>query len=96
MRKNHQYRVTVEYLADKDGNPQNSTVQFDCENHDNIFEIIEKMKTREDFTPEMATEFAVGLKLMSEPMMQNPKNPLFLAIKPHFMEIMKTIKGKNR
>lgn len=60
--KKHQYKITVEYLADQDGNPVNQTLQFSAPNHDNIFHIIEMTKKREGFTPEMAERFAIGLK----------------------------------
>lgn len=68
---------------------------FDAPNHDNIFDIIGLMQEREGFTPEMAQRFAVGLKLMGEVMMENKDNPLFAELKPHFMEMMKVIKGKK-
>ena len=68
---------------------------FDVPNHDNIFDIVKLTEQREGFTPEMAQRFAVGLKLMGEMMMENKDNPLFAELKPHFMEMMKVIKGKK-
>lgn len=68
---------------------------FDAPNYDNIFDIIGLMQEREGFTPEMAQRFAVGLKLMGEVMLENKDNPLFAELKPHFMEMMKVIKGKK-
>ncbi|PJK09176.1 hypothetical protein CO614_01820 [Lysobacteraceae bacterium NML120232] len=94
--KQHQFRVTVEYLADADGHPvQSAPLQFNAPNHDNILEIVERIAQREDFTPEMAARFAVGLKLMGEVMLENRTQPLFVELKPHFMEMMKIIKGKK-
>lgn len=94
--KQHQFRVTLEHTADKDGNPVSAApLTFDAPNHDNIFDIIGFMQEREGFTPEIAQRFAVGLKLMGEVMMENKDNPLFIELKPHFMEIMKVIKGKK-
>ena len=46
-------------------------------------------------TLEMAQRFAVGLKLMGEVMLENKEHPLFAELKPHFMEMMKVIKGKK-
>ena len=62
--KKHQYKVTVDYVADAAGNAKNQTLQFDAPNHDDIFNIVEMTQQREGFTPEMAQRFVVGLKLM--------------------------------
>ena len=95
--KQHQYRITVEHTADKDGNPvQTAPLVFDAPNHDDIFEIVEIIKQRDGFTPETAARFAVGLKLMGEVMMENKDNALFAELKPHFAEIMKTLKGRKQ
>ncbi|AZR59003.1 DUF3861 domain-containing protein [Eikenella corrodens] len=94
--KQHQFRLTLEHLADKDGNPVAAEpLVFLAPNHDNIFDIVKLMEQREGFTPEMAQRFAVGLKLMGEVMMENKEHPLFVELKPHFTEMMKVIKGKK-
>ncbi|OAM29066.1 MULTISPECIES: DUF3861 domain-containing protein [Eikenella] len=91
--KQHQFRLTLEHLADKDGHPVSAEpLVFDAPNHDNIFDIVKRMEQREGFTPEMAQRFAVGLKLMGEVMMEHKEHPLFAELKPHFMEIMKAVK----
>lgn len=93
--KQHQYKVILEHLADFEGNKvEAKKIEFSAPNHDNIFEIIEKMQQREGFTEEMAQRFVVGLKLFSEVMLENRKNPLFEQLTPHFREMMKVIKGK--
>lgn len=92
--KKHQYKITVDYLADADGNEVNQTLQFDAPNHDNIFRIVEMTQQREGFTPEMAQRFVVGLKLMGEVMLENKDNPLFQQLRPFMMDLMKVIKGK--
>lgn len=94
--KKHQFRITLEHTADKDGTPvADEPLVFQVPNHDNIFDIVKLTEQREGFTPEMAQRFAVGLKLMGEVMMENKDNPLFAELKPHFMEMMKVIKGKK-
>ncbi len=94
--KQHQYKITVDYLTDHEGNPVNQQIQFNAPNHDNIFRIIELMQQREGFTPEMAQRFAVGLKLMTEVMMEHRDTPLFKELRPMITEMMKVIKGKKR
>ncbi|MGX2949909.1 DUF3861 domain-containing protein [Ursidibacter sp. B-7004-1] len=94
--KQHQYRIRVEYLADAKGNVvECEPLVFNAPNHDDIFQIIDKISQREDFTPEMAQRFIVGLKLMGEVMLENKNHALFDQLKPHFLEMMKIIKGKK-
>lgn len=94
--KQHQFRITVEHTADANGNPvESAPLQFNAPNHDNILDIVARIAQREDFTPEMAARFAVGLKLMGEVMLENRDHPLFAQLKPHFMEMMKIVKGKK-
>lgn len=95
--KQHQYRITVEHLADKDGNVvEREPLQFDAPNHDDIFEIIERTKEREGMSGNIAARFAVELKLMTESMMEDKGNPLFSRLRPHIMEMMKIIKQKDK
>ncbi len=48
-------------------------------NHDDILEIVERIRARDDlnFGPEQSAAFAVGLKLFSEVMIENRKHPVF-------------------
>jgi hypothetical protein len=63
-------------------------------NHDNIFEIIERMKKRNRFKKEQdSIEFAIGLKLFSEVMLKNKDNPLFEDFRPAFGSMMKKLKS---
>ena len=94
--KKHQFRITLEHTADQDGQPvADEPLVFQAPNHDNIFDIVKMTEQREGFTPEMAQRFAVGLKLMGEVMLENKEHPLFAELRPHFMEMMKVIKGKK-
>lgn len=91
--KKHQYRVTVEYLADADGNPVDAApLTFSAPNHDDVFALVDTMRARSALSSEDAARFVVGLKLMSEAMLENRDDPLFVALKPHFGEFMKTLK----
>lgn len=91
----HQYRLTLEYLSDAQGNvPDTPPVQFVFANHDNLFAIMERLSERDDFTPETAREFGLGLKLFSEVMLTDRDNPLFAELRPQFVEFMKKLKKK--
>ncbi len=95
--KQHQFTVTLEYTADADGQPVNETpLRFTAPNHDNIFQIVERMKQSGRFSNEEdAARFAVGLKLMGEVLLAHKKEPFFSELGPHFGEMMKIIKGRQ-
>ncbi|MEN9492558.1 MAG: hypothetical protein RJA63_3007 [Pseudomonadota bacterium] len=91
--KQHRYRITLEHLADAQGAPSlHQPLQFEVGNHDDIIAIVEKLRTRDDFTEETAAAFGVGLKLFSEVMLESKGNPLFSSFRPHFAQFMKNLK----
>ena len=74
--KQHQYRVTLDYLADADNNPVIvAPLQFNAPNHDDILAIVDDVTKRTDLSAEDAARFVVGLKLMSEVMLERKDNP---------------------
>ena len=53
--KQHQYRVTLEYLADADNNPVDvAPLQFNAPNHDNILAIVDEVNKRGGLSAEDA------------------------------------------
>lgn len=93
--KKHHYRVTVDYLADADNQPVDvAPLQFDAPNHDDVFALIDKMSSRTDLSRDDVARFVVGLKLMSEVMLENKADPLFSALQPHFSAFMKELKKR--
>lgn len=91
----HQYKLTLEYVKDAKGEAVSEPpIEFLFENHDNIFSIIEKQKDKNLFgNKQQATEFAIGLKLFSEVMLKNRKDPLFEELGPAFGIFIKKLKG---
>ena len=93
--KKHQYRVTLEYVADADNHPVDvAPLRFDAPNHDDIFAIVAKTCQRTDLSQDDAARFVVGLKLMSEVMLENKGDPLLSALQPHFSAFMKELKKR--
>ena len=92
--KQHRYRVTLDHLADAKGEPStyDAPLRFEVGNHDDVFAIVERMRTRNDLAPDAATALAVGLKLFSEVMLEHRGHPLFAEFAPHFRDFMKTLK----
>lgn len=92
--KRHRYRVTVEHLADADGQPSayDKPMRFEVGNHDDVFAVVERVKRRGDFDDTTTTAFVTGLKLFSEVMLENRENPLFEDFSPRFFAFMKKLK----
>jgi hypothetical protein len=95
-KKAHQYKLTLEYLKNAMGEEMNTPpLEMFFSNHDDIFAIIERQRERDFFGDvNQSTEFAIGLKLFSEVMLKNRKNPLFEELEPAFALFMKRLKGK--
>ncbi len=91
----HQYKLTLEYLKNSKGETISvDPIELTFNNHDDIFSIIEKQKNKDLFgNKQQATEFAIGLKLFSEVMLQNRKDPLFEELAPAFSAFMKKLKA---
>ena len=95
MKKVNKYKLRLDVLElmrpeDKVYKP----IELEFGNHDNIFNIIEKMKERNRFKTEQdSVEFAIGLKLFREVMLKNKDNPLFEDFRPAFGKMMKKLKS---
>lgn len=95
--KQHQYRITVEHLADMQGNPaENQSLTFNAPNHDDLFMLLEKVKqNRPDINGEDLTHFLIGLKLFGEVVLENRDDEFFAQFSPFVKEIMLTLKGRK-
>jgi Domain of Unknown Function with PDB structure (DUF3861) len=89
----YRYRITVESLS---STTEAQKLQFEAENHDDIFAIVRKMSGSLDLDEDATKAFAVGLKLFTETVLKNRDNPLFSPIKPALGEFMKALKGQHR
>ena len=93
MKKGHLYRITVEYLKDvKGGTVDKEPLTFETTNHDEILQIVERIRRKGLFDETEAAAFAVGLKLFSEVMLNNKDSDLFKPLRPAFREFMQGLK----
>ncbi len=94
--KQHQYRITVEHLADAKGQAvEAQSIQFNAPNHDDLFAILQKVKTTHpEYDDETLQRFFVGLKMMGEVLLERRDDEFFAQFSPHFLNIMKIVKGK--
>jgi hypothetical protein len=70
------------------------TLEFEFENHDDVFEVIEKIKRKNLFSNEAdAAEFALGLKLFTEVILRNRQLDVFSDLQPAIRDFMKKLKA---
>jgi hypothetical protein len=95
-KKNNVYKIRIDEVLLKDGAPGNKSLEFEFENHDDIFGIVERMQEGNILGDKaQAVEFAIGLKLFSEVLINHKDNPLLEELKPAFQVFMKKLKGKK-
>lgn len=93
-KKNNYYKIHLEELSLKNSAEELKSIDFEFVNHDDLFKIIEVLKSKNLFGNENdATEFALGIKLFSEVMLRQRDLPLFEELKPAFGEFMKKLKN---
>jgi hypothetical protein len=94
-KKANRYKITLEavsLLKSDVALPQ--PMQLEVNNHDEIFNIIERVKQKNLFgSEEQSAEFALSLKLFSEVMLKNIKHPLFEDLFPAFKLFMEKFKA---
>ena len=89
----HAFRVTLEALDEASGAPTGRRVHTDIVNHDDLFDIIEKISARGVVPADEATEFAIGLKLFTEVLLRHRKDAPFAELQPHIGAFMKRLKS---
>ncbi|PHR97047.1 MAG: hypothetical protein COA80_08155 [Leeuwenhoekiella sp.] len=95
MKKGNSYKLTLEQKSIlKEEKKVHHALQLEFSNHDELFEIVEKIKSKQLFDSDgESVEFALGLKLFTEVMLRNKKHPLFEDLRPHIADFMKKLKS---
>jgi len=90
----HAYRITVQALS---SDPQEGArdLTFDVTNHDEILQLVERVKARQILPEEEVAAFIVGLKVFGEVMLHHRHEPLFAELFPQFGLFMKRLKGAS-
>ncbi|MCF7484381.1 DUF3861 domain-containing protein [Vibrio sp. A2-1] len=95
--KHNYYRITIEEVNIKEDR-ELQTMQFEIEDRENMFAIVEKIKQDSGLDEQSATRLGVSIRLLGPMMMQDRKHPLFVDFMPHFRNFMqnlkKTLKGQ--
>ncbi|MGV0751210.1 DUF3861 domain-containing protein [Empedobacter brevis] len=95
MKKGNHYKITLEQTKLLDEKvPLHAPIVLEFMNHDEIFKIIEMIKSKNPFDDEnQSVEFALGLKLFLEVVMKNKEHPLFEELIPAIKIFMPKLKG---
>lgn len=92
-KKNFKYNIQLNMTEDNQNQECSRTINFDFENHDDIFHIIEMMQDKNFFENRGdAIEFALGLKLFGEVILRNRNLELFKELEPAFIDFMRKLK----
>ena len=92
----YRYRVTVEALTGAKGEPvEGRALSFEAANHDDILEIVERMRARLPFDEDTVASLGVGLKLFSEVALAQRHDPIFGMIGPALKEFSRNLKERS-
>jgi len=94
-KRNNSYQLDLKEIKLKDGSEDTKNLSFEFDNHDDLFNIFEVIKSKKIFEEDnTAHEFALGLKLFTEVMLKNKQHPLFEELRPAILEFMKKLKSQ--
>lgn len=95
-KRTNRYKLTLEEISlAKEDDVKNRPLTLEFDNHDNIFNIINTIKSKNIFDDENhSTEFAIGLKMFTEVVLKNRDLELFKELQPAIGEFMKKLKSK--
>lgn len=91
MKQDKQYRITVEEIGNEEGKAK--TLQFEYQDREDLFTVVDKLKQGSGLEPEAATKVALALRLLGPVMMRDHKHPLFVDFMPHFKNFMQNLKS---
>ncbi|RSL15912.1 uncharacterized protein DUF3861 [Edaphobacter aggregans] len=91
----YRYRITVEMLTGAKGEAvEGRSLTFEAANHDDILEIVERMRSRLPFDENTTASLGVGLKLFSEVALVHRADPMFASIRPALSEFIGRLKKR--
>ncbi len=95
-KRTNRYKLTLEEISlAREEDIRNAPLTLEFDNHDNIFSIINAIKSKNIFDDEnQSTEFAIGLKMFTEVVLKNRDLELFKELQPAIGEFMKKLKRK--
>jgi len=92
----HNFRITLEYAGGKKAAEPPEPLSFEAGNHDDIFDIIARVRGSGLFDQDEAAALALGMKLFSEVMLAHRDDPLFAPIAGAYRDYMVNFKARMR
>lgn len=89
--RKHIYRISMR----EDDSERGRELEFSFENHDDMFDIIDRISGKDGFSAENAVMFGLGLKLFADVVRKNHETMPFSEIMPLLAGIMKIVKGSK-
>lgn len=82
------YQVTVQETAEP-----SKGFSFDFDSHEDLFEILERARRKDQLSEEEVKQFCLGLKLFSGVLLAHREEQPFAALMPAFGTFMRALKG---
>jgi Domain of Unknown Function with PDB structure (DUF3861) len=96
MGRRHAYRVTLTPLTETGDLIESSDeVAFTHHNHDDIARIVALVRESSGLDADSSAAMAVGLKLLSQTMLEQKANPLFDGLRVPMREFITTLKARR-
>ncbi len=92
----YRYKVTLERVAGKDGEVRgnaNDSLSFEAYNHDDLFQIVERQKSKGIWDDNTAAQLAIGFKMFAEVALHHRADPLFEPLMPHIRDFIGRLKA---
>ncbi|APO72136.1 hypothetical protein IE4872_PD01615 (plasmid) [Rhizobium gallicum] len=90
------YEVSLRLVRGRDDSApvEPSSLVFEHVNHDDIIDIVERMRRTTGLDPNAAAAAAIGLKLLGEVMLREKGNELFDPLRTGFREFITSLKSR--
>jgi hypothetical protein len=91
----YKYRIAIKVLdrtTDAEAT-EGEAMQFDTENHDDLFKIVEAVRSKGILDEDKSAVLAIGLKLFSEVVLEKKRDPLFAPLSEPIRNFIQQLKA---
>ncbi|WP_045689723.1 DUF3861 domain-containing protein [Hymenobacter sp. AT01-02] len=95
--KHHQYRLTLEHEATTQPEQAlHAPVTFSFANHDDLFAILDRVRSAQVLPDEEAASLALGVKLLGNVLLAHRHEPLFTELWQAHSEFVQKLKSHSK
>jgi hypothetical protein len=96
MMKGHAYRVRLTPVDEHgESTDRQGSVEFSHRNHDDLARIVQLVRESSGLDADSSATLAIGLKLLSETVLQHKGNPLFDGLRAPLRDLIQTLKSRR-